>query len=246
MFKVNYNEISQVYDEVRHVDRDLIDHFWRELDLNPASKILDIGCGTGSHADLLQKVTQGQVYGVEPAAGMLNQARQKNSRVVFELGDAAHLPFEADFFDFVYMTDVIHHVPDIGRMFAEIHRVLKTNGQVGIVTQSHYQIERRPIVQFFPGTAAADKARYPDIDQIIAQAEAQRLRFLKTTSLYENQAIELGPDFLELVKKKGYSMLHLIADKEYDVGLKRLADELRDGPIASKAAGETLVWFEKL
>ncbi|HRV94612.1 MAG TPA: methyltransferase domain-containing protein [Anaerolineae bacterium] len=242
---VNYNKISHIYDDVRQADIELITHFLAELDLNDAATILDIGCGTGNHTDLLQKVTHSHVYGIEPSAGMLSRARQKNRHVVFQSGDAAHIPFDDDYFDFVYMTDVIHHVPDINSMFAEIKRVLKTNGNVCIVTQSHHQIEQRPIVQFFPGTASVDKARYPDIDQIVAQAAAQSLKFIKTTVLYENQAIELGPEFLELVKKKGYSMLHLIADEEYDEGVKRLETELRYGTIKSTLSGETLVWFIK-
>ena len=208
-------------------------------------KILEIGCGTGNNTDLLQRVTQSDVYGVEPSEGMLSKAQQKDSKVVFKSGDAEHIPFEGEYFDFVYMTDVIHHVPDIGKMFAEINRVLKKIGKVCIVTQSHRQIEKRPIVQFFPGTATVDKERYPDIDKIIARAEEQQIKFMKNTISYENEVVELGLDYLELVKKKGYSMLHLISDEEYGEGLKLLEAELKNGKIRAKLSGETLVWFTK-
>lgn len=143
------------------------------------------------------------------------------------------------------MTDVIHHVPDISKMFAEINRVLKKGGKVCIVTQSHHQIEKRPIVQFFPGTATVDKERYPDINEIIVTAEEQYLRFMKNVILNENAEIELDLEYLDLAKKKGHSMLHLISDKEYREGLKRLETELRHGSIRSKLSGVTLVWFIK-
>ncbi len=240
---INYNNISAIYDDVRQANLELINTFRQEVDLNASTKVLDIGCGTGNNADLIQKITHSQLYGLEPSTGMLHRATQKNENILFKQGHAADIPFEDDYFDFIYMTDVIHHIPDIKMMFAEIKRVLKKNGKICIVTQSHQQIEKRPIVQFFPDTANVDKARYPDIETIIAVAGAQNLSFSKTSPLYEVKTVELGSDFLELVMKKGYSMLHLISDKEYQHGLKVLKSALEKGPLKLKAAGETLIWF---
>ena len=199
MSKVNYNEISQVYDDVRQADIELINSFLQEFEIDRKTRVLDVGCGTGNYTDLLQKVTQGEVYGVEPSEGMLDKAKAKQSKVVFKQGTAEELPFEDEFFDFVYMTDVIHHVPEIGAMFAEINRVLKEKGKVCIVTQSHQQIENRLIVKYFPGTARVDKERYPDIDEIIVEAERRGLKFDKKTILYENELMELGEEYLETV-----------------------------------------------
>jgi len=245
MSKVNYNEISQVYDDVRQADIELINSFLQEIEIEKETRVLDIGCGTGNYTDSLQKLTQGEVYGVEPSQGMLGKAKAKQSKVVFKQGSAAELPFEDEFFDFVYMTDVIHHVPEIWAMFAEINRVLKEKGRVCIVTQSHQQIENRPIARFFPGTVAVDKRRYPDIPEIIANAEDQGLKLVKNAVLNENAKIELGQEFLELVKKKGYSMLHLLSEEEYREGLLRLKNELLNGQIIAGSAGETLVWLTK-
>jgi ubiquinone/menaquinone biosynthesis C-methylase UbiE len=245
MNRVNYEEISQVYDDVRQADIELINSFLQELAIDRKTRVLDIGCGTGNYTDLLQKVTQSEVYGVEPSAGMLAKAKSKQSKVIFKQGNAAELPFENEYFDFVYMTDVIHHVPEIGAMFAEIDRVLKDGGRVCIVTQSHQQIENRPIVKYFPGTAKVDKERYPDIDEIIVEAEGQGLKFDMNTILYEDELIELDEEYLELVQKKGYSMLHLITDEEYDQGLKQLRTELMRGKITVKLSGETMVWLLK-
>ena len=59
----------------------------------------------------------------------------------------------------------------------------------------------------------------------------------------EGQAVELGADFLELVRKKGYSMLHLIPEEGYQRGLKQLEDTLEHGTIHAQKAGYTLVWL---
>ena len=57
--------------------------------------------------------------------------------------------------------------------------------------------------------------------------------------------MRIEKELRELVKKKGYSMLHLISDEEYGEGLELLETELRNGKIRSRLSGETLVWFIK-
>lgn len=248
MQPVNYNEISKVYDDVREGDVILINHFLQELPEGDNLRILDIGCGTGNYTDLFQKATQAkhcQVYGIEPSEGMIDKARQKNSQITFKQATAEDIPFGDNFFDFVFMTDVIHHIPDIGVMFAEIHRILKPQGKVCIFTQSPRQIEARPIVQFFPGTVRVDQARYPDIEAILAAAQSGGLIALKKEILFEGDPVEIGASFLELARKKGYSMLHLLTEQEYQSGLRKLEEALQNGPIQARAAGETLVWFMK-
>jgi ubiquinone/menaquinone biosynthesis C-methylase UbiE len=244
MQSVNYNEISKIYDDVREGDLVLIRHLLQALPSRPDLRVLDIGCGTGNYSDLFQKLTQAEVYGIEPSEGMLAKARRKNDHVTFKIGQADNIPFDSDFFDFAYMTDVIHHVPDINAMFAEIWRVLKAGGVGCIVTQSHQQIEARPIAHYFPGTARVDKERYPDIDEIIQAASAQGFTQTKGEILSE-ESVELDHGYLELVRKKGYSMLHLISDEEYRAGLKALEQALAKGPVTVQPSGSTLVWFTK-
>lgn len=59
---------------------------------------------------------------------MREKAIAKNPKIDFVKGDHEHIPFRDSFFDFAYMTDVIHHVPDLVVMFKELNRVLKKNG----------------------------------------------------------------------------------------------------------------------
>lgn len=242
---LNYDQISTTYDNVRQADFDLVTYLAREAKVTAKSFVLDIGCGTGNYADLLQRLTLARVFGAEPSEGMLTKARQKNPNLVIHQADAEHLPFEANTFDFIYMTDVIHHIPHIDIMFAEVYRVLKPEGKVCIVTQSHSQIDKRPITRFFPATAFVDKARYPDIPQIVSAATDQSLRFLKSEAQNEGNPMILDEAFLTLVKTKGYSMLRLISDHDYQVGLEHLECQLEQCSIQAAQAGDTLVWFQK-
>lgn len=242
---VNYNEVSQVYDQVRAVDRAIIECFLQGVTLDESSMVLDIGCGTGNYTHALQQATRAHIHGLDQSEGMLAKARRKNAAIDFRQGDAQQLPYADAGFDFVYMTDVIHHVPDIHKLFAEIRRVLKPSGAACIVTQSYAQIERRPIARFFPATVAADKARYPDIPEIVAAAAMQGLALVRVESSGEGEPTVYDRRFLEQVRARGYSMLHLISAEEYARGLAQVEAQLSQGDLVVYKAGKTLVWLQK-
>ena len=73
---VNYNEISKKYDNVRSENKNSIELFIEELKITDITRVLDFGCGTGNYANTLQRLTQAQIYGVEPSDGM----REKQSK----------------------------------------------------------------------------------------------------------------------------------------------------------------------
>ncbi|MDE2196094.1 MAG: class I SAM-dependent methyltransferase [Gammaproteobacteria bacterium] len=56
------------------------------------------------------------------------RATFQRSNLEFLVGDAMQIPFGAARFDVVICSQVYEHVPDAGRMFAEILRVLKPGG----------------------------------------------------------------------------------------------------------------------
>ena len=243
--EINYNEISEKYDEVREADLELIRKFQKEIDFNKNINILDFGCGTGNYTNLLQEFTKANVYGVEPSAGMRQKALAKNEDLIIKAGDHEHIPFDGNFFDFLYMTDVIHHVPDLNQMFKEFIRVLKNEGLVCIETESHQQIDERFYVKYFPGTAEVDKNRYPSLDEIVQTAADNGFSFVKNELIGGMTKRRVDQAFLKLVENKGYSMFHLISEEEYQRGLKQLKKDLNDGPFAVPSSGGTLVWLKK-
>lgn len=248
MKKVNYNEISKVYDQVREADVELLRALIEMGDISEESVILDIGCGTGNYANLLQRMTGARVFGVDASTGMAEKVHEKNSEIEVRIADISQepIPFSDEFFDLIYMTDVIHHITDLEHMFTEITRVLKKDGMVCIGTQSHRQIDLRYMSEFFPATAVVDKERYPDIDQIAEVGGAHGLSHVESMIICEGDEIELGANFLELITKKGYSMLHLISEEDYRNGFDRLKEEYEKQEVLKrKSAGGTLVWLGK-
>ena len=129
--QIDYNALAQSYDLTRTANINTINLFAAELPLD-GKKILDFGCGTGNFAYAIKRLTTADIYGVEPSDGMREKSLQKGLDV--RVGNHLSVPFEDCYFDFIYMTDVIHHVPDLAMMFSEFRRVLKPNGLVCILT----------------------------------------------------------------------------------------------------------------
>ena len=96
--------------------------------LAPGMKVLDVATGTGLVArEALSIVgSAGSVTGLDPSAGMLEQARSLEFPVVRGFGE--RLPFRDASFDFVSMGYALRHVADLSGLFGEMRRVLRPGG----------------------------------------------------------------------------------------------------------------------
>lgn len=76
------------------------DFIEKEIKFNKATKILDIGCGTGRHSIELTKRGY-PVIGIDLSDSQLNRAKEKaseqNLQIVFQKHDARNLPFLHEF-----------------------------------------------------------------------------------------------------------------------------------------------------
>jgi ubiquinone/menaquinone biosynthesis C-methylase UbiE len=103
------------------------------LNLLPAGiqpgSILDIGCGTGR---LLRKAAQrwpaAQLFGVDPAEGMINAARQWTPTAVFHVSLAEALSLPDSSVDLVLSTTSFHHWFDQAEGLRQVARVLRPGG----------------------------------------------------------------------------------------------------------------------
>jgi demethylmenaquinone methyltransferase/2-methoxy-6-polyprenyl-1,4-benzoquinol methylase/phosphoethanolamine N-methyltransferase len=103
--------------------------------------ILDVGCGTGSLAVAARHDLgdEGNVVGIDPSSNMIDLARQKAEKagvqVDFRVGVIENLEFEAETFDLVLSSLMMHHLTDElkERGLQEIKRVLKPGGRLLII-----------------------------------------------------------------------------------------------------------------
>lgn len=160
-FKTACEGFSEFLDtEGEHLSRRLRAAF--ELaTIGPGMRVLDIGCGRGEI--LLHCARLGaDVYGIDYAPVAMNLSQRLVTRLADEninthLGlaqaDAKKLPFPDEYFDRVLMFDVVEHLYpwELDEALAEVHRVLKNDGQFIAHTAPNVWYDRYayPAVRFF-------------------------------------------------------------------------------------------------
>jgi len=92
-------------------------------------RILDIGCAEGYITSHISQSYE-DVMGMDIDIASLKIARQKVKKTNFLGSSITHLPFKDNSIDAISLSEVIEHLPmeTIERGFAEIDRILRTNG----------------------------------------------------------------------------------------------------------------------
>jgi SAM-dependent methyltransferase len=110
--------------------------FFRLLELKAAHHVLDVGCGSGGPALFLAREIGCRVTGVDINESGIQagqaQARRMGleTQVDFRRADVVEpLPFGDQSFDAIVCMDVLCHLPERGRLFAEWYRVLRPGGR---------------------------------------------------------------------------------------------------------------------
>jgi SAM-dependent methyltransferase len=116
--------------------------------------VLEVGCGMGCMA------MNWALQGAHVTAIDLNPISVAQTARRFELfelqgdireADAERLPFDDATFDYAYSWGVLHHTPGIGRAIAELHRVLKPGGRIGVMLYNRRSLLFRFLVGWQEG-----------------------------------------------------------------------------------------------
>lgn len=116
--------------------RDLLE----QAEILPGHRVLDIGCGTGSLAVLIGGLhPDAEFVGIDPDPKALARAKRKTQGAAvsarFDQGYANELPYEAESFDRVFSSFMLHHLGSDEKRatLKEVRRVLKPDGSLHVV-----------------------------------------------------------------------------------------------------------------
>jgi ubiquinone/menaquinone biosynthesis C-methylase UbiE len=107
--------------------------FLDHVGLKAGEATLDVGCGTGSlTAALAERSEPLSITGIDIAFPFVRFAAHRGNFVSFIVGDACALPFASASFDHTLSLLVLNFVSDPPQALAEMRRVTKPGGRVGV------------------------------------------------------------------------------------------------------------------
>jgi demethylmenaquinone methyltransferase/2-methoxy-6-polyprenyl-1,4-benzoquinol methylase len=131
-----FDRIAPVYDAMNRTMTAGLDRRWRRITaesvVQPGDAVLDACCGTGDLAIACAR-SGGKVTGLDFSEAMLERARRKAPELEWVAGDLLALPFADASFHVATVGFGVRNVEDLPRALAELRRVLRREGRLGIL-----------------------------------------------------------------------------------------------------------------
>jgi ubiquinone/menaquinone biosynthesis C-methylase UbiE len=170
MALISYDDqTATAYKAVREIPRDGLgawrDAVRRHLGPVPSMTLVDIGAGTGMFAAAFSEWFGLSVVAVEPSAAMRAQIPRRPGIQVLA-GDASAVPLPDGSADGVWLSLMIHHIPDMEAAAREMRRVLRPGAPV-LIRQGYpdrIDTTRTFPWEFFPETARSI-GTFPTLEQ---------------------------------------------------------------------------------
>jgi ubiquinone/menaquinone biosynthesis C-methylase UbiE len=195
----------------------------KHLSANEIKVILDVGCGTGRFSAKLADKFNARVIGVDPSKAMLTKARENVSHpsVVFQYGDAQHLPVPNESACLLYLSMVYHHIVDPSLAAQEFYRVLRTGGFVCIRNSTRDLLDKVLYLEWFPGALEFNRHRIPSQQDIIKTMQDNRFVLLVHEVIQQPFANSLK-EYCEKIRQRALSDLVILPDSEFEAGVRNM------------------------
>ncbi len=160
---------------------------FKKLRIRPNDRILDIGCGSGRHADGALRFTDVRVFGADLNFSDLQAAKERLAYLetfdeygggtwAVSAADITALPYANGCFDHVICSEVMEHVPNHEAAAAELNRVLKPGGNLVISVPRYLPEKICWMLSRDYGNSKGGHIRIYRKDQISSLFEKQGLR----------------------------------------------------------------------
>jgi SAM-dependent methyltransferase len=227
-----FDRMAARYDELRPADAP----WWQQFELTgtaglaAATRLLDVGCGTGRLANAAADRFGLRAWGVDRSAAMVEQARaQAGRRVAFRVASADALPFRDGWFDAVTMRLVVHTLGDTRpNALREAARVLAPGGRLFVWTFAHAHFTGFYLAPYLPSLPAVDLARFPDPDALADELLDVGFTDVEQHVLQQEGSINRAEAAARV--RGGYiSTVHLLPGDEVAAAVERLEREAEAG-----------------
>jgi SAM-dependent methyltransferase len=113
-------------------------YFFDLINLDPADRILDIGCGTGALIPDLHALSPAEIYGGDVSLEHLQQAAQLAPDAGLIGADVHQLPFSDQTFDMVLSHYFLMWVGDTSQAIKQMIRIIKPGGYLVAFAEPDY------------------------------------------------------------------------------------------------------------
>jgi SAM-dependent methyltransferase len=113
-------------------------HLYRRANLLRASRVLDVGCGTGTVTEDLAARTRGKVVGVDLDPAMVAYAQAQRGQAEYRQGDAHDLPLRDAWFEVTVCHFLLMWCHDPAQAAREMVRVTQAGGTILICAEPDY------------------------------------------------------------------------------------------------------------
>lgn len=179
--------------------------------------VLEIGCGLGSHTQLLSEAgCQVTAIDITERAVELTSKRllHRGLHAVMRVMDAEQMEFENETFDFVWSWGVIHHSANTEQIIKEVRRVLKVGGEFRFMVYNRHSLDSlvkvsRGLItgKFFKGMSISDVLNFYSDGYIAKHYTAQQLSELLNQCGFKVKKVSLMGQKSELVPIPGKGLI---------------------------------------
>lgn len=124
-----FSKAAQHYDCAAGLQREVGTRLMAKGASHPGKQVLDAGCGTG-YFSLRWREQGRQVTALDLSAGMLMQARQRNSASRYLLGDIERIALADASVDICFSNLAVQWCGDLSRAIDELYRVTRPGGMI--------------------------------------------------------------------------------------------------------------------